>query len=250
MSPSGPNLDDLIRAQRQGVGMSDKQRAANRTRVLSRVLAGGAVGTTVAAKVAAALPAKASGVFAGSWVVRIAVAMALAGAAGGVYVGTRSPPNLAQPHLGAPRAPVARQPAAVEPAAEQPVTPKLASSGSAAPASASSERAQPLRHPPLAASVTPPSLAAEVQLMHDVEAALRANQPQRALALLDQHRGDGFMAEERAAAHVVTLCQLGRSDAARKEAADFLRARPRSPLAARMRSTCAKPIEAAPDRSR
>ena len=65
--------------------------------------------------------------------------------------------------------------------------------------------------------------------MHDVESALSAGQPGRALQLLDDaaksgHGGryGGTMGEERAAARVVTLCRLGRVDDARAEAARFV----------------------------
>src|SRR5262249_41234949 len=93
------------------------------------------------------------------------------------------------------------------------------------------------------------SLAAEVQLLHDVEAALQAGEPARALQLLDAHRGGryaGAMGEERAAARVVTLCRLGRVGEARADAEGFLRDRPRPPLAPRVRSPCAKSNEPAP----
>jgi hypothetical protein len=100
-----------------------------------------------------------------------------------------------------------------------------------------------------ASSASPSLLAADVQLMHDVESALAAGQPERALSLLDARRAShvsGPLDEERAAARIVTLCKLGRGDEARAEAGHFLRDWPRSPLVERVRSTCPKTSDPTP----
>jgi RNA polymerase sigma-70 factor (ECF subfamily) len=87
-------------------------------------------------------------------------------------------------------------------------------------------------------------LGAEAQLLRDADAALRANEPARALALLDRHAAsfpNGLLVEERTAERVVVLCALGRTDEARDLASKFLADHRRSPLAERVRASCASP---------
>jgi RNA polymerase sigma-70 factor (ECF subfamily) len=60
--------------------------------------------------------------------------------------------------------------------------------------------------------------------------------------LLDKHARsfpNGILAEERAAERVLALCALDRMADARAAASAFLRAHPHSPLAARVKSSCA-----------
>ncbi len=64
-----------------------------------------------------------------------------------------------------------------------------------------------------------------------------------ALARLDEHATrfpQGALVEERIAARVLALCSVGRVANARVEAQRFLVARPRSPLAAQVRGSCAR----------
>jgi hypothetical protein len=59
--------------------------------------------------------------------------------------------------------------------------------------------------------------------------------------MIDQHRArfpNGTMVEERESERIVVLCALGRTDEARAAASAFLRDRPRSPLAGRVRASC------------
>jgi hypothetical protein len=87
-----------------------------------------------------------------------------------------------------------------------------------------------------------PSIEAEITALREVHRAVASGEPERALALLDRSpRDNGPLAEERAAARVVTLCQLGRRDEAKQAAEAFLRAHPASPLAARVRKACPEP---------
>jgi RNA polymerase sigma-70 factor (ECF subfamily) len=84
-------------------------------------------------------------------------------------------------------------------------------------------------------------MTAEADLLRGVDAALKAGNAARALAKLDQHRAtfpSGMLVEEREAERVVVLCALGRTDEARAAASVFLRDRPRSPLAGRVRASC------------
>jgi hypothetical protein len=114
--------------------------------------------------------------------------------------------------------------------------------------------------PPRPALAGLPTLADEARLFQDGVAALRAGRPARALALFDGHAliyPDGALAEERAAERVLALADLGRAAEAHAAAAEFLRAHPTSPLAARLRERLGEldarnagaPAGAASDRS-
>jgi hypothetical protein len=90
-------------------------------------------------------------------------------------------------------------------------------------------------------SPTTDDLAAELGLLHDVHRALRAGQPDRALALLDRSATlleRGAMAEQAHAARVSALCQLGRVADARAEIERFVARWPASPLAVRLEGGC------------
>lgn len=95
----------------------------------------------------------------------------------------------------------------------------------------------------LAAPSARDALTAETALLRDAHAALRAHDPARALAILEQHAASfpsGALAEERSATRVLALCDSGRIDQARAEASRFLAAHPRSMHAGRVRaSSCA-----------
>lgn len=83
----------------------------------------------------------------------------------------------------------------------------------------------------------------ETRLLRDAESVRRAGDGARALALLDEHAArfpNGVLAEERAAGRIFALCDLGRLSDATIEAQRFLAERPRSPLAARVRASCAR----------
>jgi hypothetical protein len=243
MNGSAPDLDDLIRAHREGVHLSSEQRGRNRARLLARAAAGAAaaVGTVGASSTAVGAG---TGYAAGALLAKVVIGLFVAGGAGAVYyVGHRSK---------AMQAPVAVEDLARNPVAEQAgdgvvsatpteVPPELAPPPSADSESDGKATSAHRTSKPSVGNAT--SLAAEIQLMHDVETALQAGQPERALQLLDERlsgRYTGAMGEERAAARVVTLCRLGRVEEARAEAARFVHDRPRSPLVERVRSTCAK----------
>ena len=85
------------------------------------------------------------------------------------------------------------------------------------------------------------TLTAELALMRDANAALRAGEADRALAVLDEHRQRypaGVLAEERDAAVVLALCRALRVAEAREAADAFLREHPRSPQARRVATAC------------
>jgi hypothetical protein len=107
--------------------------------------------------------------------------------------------------------------------------------------------------PPKAVEVPPPrpqrsatpawtsTLPAEADLLRSADESFRAGSPALALAALDEHAArfpSGALVQEREAERVVVLCALGRTQDARTAAGAFLRSWPRSPLAARVRSSC------------
>jgi hypothetical protein len=81
----------------------------------------------------------------------------------------------------------------------------------------------------------------EADLLTRADSALKAGDANRALELVNQHASSfpqGVLVEEREAERIVVLCALGRSGEAETLAAEFLRQRPRSPLAPRVRASC------------
>jgi hypothetical protein len=244
MNQRGPSLDDLVRAHRDGVRLDGEQRERGRARLLARVAAGVVASTTVAGTAGGA----AASHFGWALLTKVGIGLVVVTGAGVAYRATRSAhverAAVTQPTV------VANEKRDDDRATAQAVeTAPPESQEASEPALGTRDReearhAAPSAKPGAKASAVSPSLlAGDVQLMHDVEAALAAGQPERALQLLDARRASrasGPLDEERAAAHIVTLCKLGRGDEARTEAARFLRDWPHSPLVERVRSTCPK----------
>lgn len=87
-------------------------------------------------------------------------------------------------------------------------------------------------------------LEAETEALRAAQSALRGGNAARALALLDSQQSryrPGLLQQERAAARVMALCQLGRAAEARAAAERFESNFPRSPLVARVRTSCREP---------
>lgn len=87
----------------------------------------------------------------------------------------------------------------------------------------------------------PPSIEEETALLLGAHGALREGDGGRALLLLDEHARrfpSGALAEERDASRVLALCALGRTGEAKTAGKAFLASHPRSPAAARVRSSC------------
>jgi hypothetical protein len=88
------------------------------------------------------------------------------------------------------------------------------------------------------------TLSREARALADVQRALREGRSAEALALLErqsQQFQGGALGQEREAARVVGLCAAGRVAEAHVAAERFLAANPSSPVAARIRSSCAFP---------
>ena len=93
----------------------------------------------------------------------------------------------------------------------------------------------------LPASAPTNMLARDVRLLRDADLAVKGGDPERALALLDEHaaafpRSD--LEPERSAERVFALCRAGRIDEARSATSAFLRAHPTGPLAVRVKTAC------------
>jgi hypothetical protein len=85
------------------------------------------------------------------------------------------------------------------------------------------------------------SLKAERALLAKATAALRAGDPDAALAAVGEHQKKfphGVLEEERAATNVLALCATGRTSEGKKSRDRFLTAWPRSVHATRVRAAC------------
>ena len=86
------------------------------------------------------------------------------------------------------------------------------------------------------------ALSVEARALAKVERALKEGLGAQALRLVEDQRQQfarGALQPERDAARIVALCAVGRVSDARAAARDFLATSPRSPLAARIRASCA-----------
>jgi len=275
MSKLSPEARALFDAVSDGDGPSNDDRARVRAKLAVRLGAGVAVGTAVGTTVASgsAVAGAKLGVFGGLAMKLLAVAVLAGGIGGATYAATRDPALVAHGGVVQRSVSVTEQvlldraneqreaavtPAEVEPLApaEKAPDPEPPSRPRAAPASAESpESAAP--HAGLATASSPSStpapggaaspaakdsLSEETALLGEAQAALRQGQGEAALRALDRHSERfraGALREEEQATRILVLCQLGRVDEARAAAARFLRDAPRSPMAARVRASCA-----------
>jgi hypothetical protein len=99
------------------------------------------------------------------------------------------------------------------------------------------DEAAPAAAPPAIPAEDP--LIAETRRLREAHGALQAGDAQKALALLGEEGGQ--LGEERAAARVLALCQLGKVAEMEAARAAFLRDHPRSPLASRVGAGCSNP---------
>ncbi|MEM7160104.1 MAG: sigma-70 family RNA polymerase sigma factor [Myxococcota bacterium] len=110
-----------------------------------------------------------------------------------------------------------------------------------APAPPTPAAPPPVAKPTMDAPAAPRSLAAENALLRDAAQALAEGNPAQALALSDRHAKEHAgspMRDISTAMRIESLCALGKQAQARGEAAMFLRRRPKSPMAARVRDAC------------
>lgn len=254
MSELGPEARSILEGGRSGDDPTPEDRARIRASVMRAIAAGGALGAATVAS-----EATAAGGLSLGW--KVLAVLVVVGAVGAGTIATRqqaSAPVQASVAtvVGSPEPPVVRAPSLpVDVAAPPAPSPPAAETTAApsAPARAAVPRQQQPQEPRVAAepaspaapatagpSPPPDTLAAETQRLREAHGALTGGEASRALALLDEESAAGpQLREERAAARVLVLCQLGRVDEARLLAARFLAESPRSPLADRVRASCA-----------
>ncbi|AUX41244.1 uncharacterized protein SOCE26_026540 [Sorangium cellulosum] len=256
MSQLGPLSRSIIEAARNG----DRSTAADRARVRAKLRRSLALGTAVTAGGAAktgfamvsakaALPWGIVALLAPAAVVAALhaapsepEAAARASTAGAVVAGRARAAAAARPAASDDRAPAEspREPAApIEPTEGKKLDP---------PRAASERRTTPGRAPrsaPLGGPEAPRGvpaedpLVAETRRLREVHESLRRGDPERALSLLDAADAGGQeLREERAAARVVALCNLGKTAEGRAAMVDFLRKSPGSPYSDRVRAAC------------
>lgn len=244
-------------------GPSTERRARVKARLTlalasgTAALGGSAAGAELASHVAGGMSGAAKGLVLGSL-------LAWFGAGAAVGVGVSGVVAIAE-HVGArrvepkpsPRAPRAigagPQTAAILPPRSVPVSLPAPTEPVRGPALAAdklplakalSGNAPSLANAPSVANATP-SLIEEAALLGQAERALAANEPNRALESLAEHERrfpEGALREERQAARVLALCELGRTEDARALARRFVTHSPGSVLVPRLRRSCAAPL--------
>jgi hypothetical protein len=274
MSDIGPEGRAVLDGGRDGDDPGPADRARIRAAVMRSIAVGTALGAASATTEAAAGVARA-GLLASGW--KVVAGLVVMGAVGaGLVVSRERPPapsaaRAAGPALPAGLAPTAGPALPVGAVASPPVNESPAASAVPPPAAAAPRASvEPVRSaaaprptsvapppvavepppvgeppptlpaPPAAPPAPPDTLAAEATRLREAHGALQGGDAARALALLDEQGAAGAqLREERAAARVLALCQLGKVDEARAAAARFLQESPRSPLADRVRASCA-----------
>ena len=268
LTPDDENLLDLARG-----GLLPTE--TDRSRVNRKLLAQLGAGTTATFLSTSSAASSAAGL--GGTLVTMKTVLVLivsAGLIGGAVVVTRPsprPPTLSShtsivdvpPSINAsPAAPAVAQPPPLPSPVPTPVTPTapLPATTPAAPQvqARASNVVTPVPPPAVTAPpeepiapVSPsaaPSLPAmsdvseEARLLRRADETLRAGDAPQALSFLQSYEAsfpNGVLAPEHEAERVEVLCALGRTAEARALGATFLRERPRSPLVARVRASCA-----------
>jgi hypothetical protein len=165
--------------------------------------------------------------------------------AGGTNV-TDVEPSRPTPHeaIAASRAVLLAEPEAADastPAEPAPAAPRTVARDSSRPGAAPRSSA-PARVEAESASAAE-ALAQELALLDDASAAASRGEPSQALEVLAEHARrfpHGQLEDARRATRVQVLCDLGRTEDARAEAAALRRDRPDSAVAARTEKTCAR----------
>jgi hypothetical protein len=222
----GPEEKSLIAAARDTHVPSEVQRTRVR-KGLDAKLAAGVATPLLASSTALAMAGK----------IGASVALVAVVGAGSAYVvTTRSEPKTPAAHLRRARLPAV--PTVRTPLAPPPATSAEASEVFHPTAEQPRSPARKREAPP----APPADLAGELALLTEISAATKRGDVAQANELLrtyDRRHRSGQLAEERAAAGIIVLCASGRTQAARSEARRFLERWPRSPLVARINTSCA-----------
>jgi len=204
---------------------TDVQRARVKRALFASVAAGvTATAVTTGAAIAAA-PAPIAKIV-------LSAVLVLGGVGGGVWVGAHSARQTAKPVHAA---------ASVHKAASAPTVVPMLPPEELMPAPAETPVAVVLPHRHVAPARPPGRLQDEITLLAEANAALRASDAPRALALLrdyDARFPHGMLREEVEASRIISHCQLTPGPVAAADASAFLDRHPASPLAPRVRSSC------------
>lgn len=232
-----PFAREIFDRARRAHDPTPDDRARVRAKLAARIGAGA---------VAGAGAAKVAGVTKGT-ILKVVLSIAIVAALGAAFVLRRHAPAPEAPAI---EAPVVQAPAPVAPVTSAASPAASAAESSAEPVAPTVESAAPspsAAPPPVARSARPAAstdLEAEMSLLAGAQAAIQAGDYATAIARLDEHQRQfprGVLSEERLAARVVALCGAGRVAEARSLGASFLAHHPSSPLAPRVRSSCAAP---------
>jgi RNA polymerase sigma-70 factor (ECF subfamily) len=256
-------LSDLVDAARQ-ISLPDVDRSRLRSDIVRRAGAAALAVTVPAATASAAAGGVAAGTAGGTvaatassatggTLLKALAVLSILGAAGGgasFVVRERAKSHVTASVSSASVSPAARVDAPPATAQEetQPAPPEMSTASVVAtppaPIPASPRTAARIASAPrpsaVAASSSAGSLEEELSLIGHAQDALNSGRAASALALLDKHAAlypKGQLAEEREGMRVLANCSLGRPEARRK-ADQFLRSRPQSPLATRIRKAC------------
>jgi hypothetical protein len=223
-----------------GAGTAAAATAAPAGAAATAAGSGAAAGTGVAtASKGAGLFAAISSLSLGTKVVTAVAVSATIGTAG--LLATQAPTTPAK-QIAPIAAPISAQPIAAPIAAPTPTPqPEIAAQPEPEPAPP-----QTVTHKPFAPNTekhevaTPDPLSAELALIERARQGLKSDNPQQALAALNEHGArfpNGVMAQERRALHALALCSLGDARG-NQEAQRFLAQNPGSPLASHLRAGC------------
>jgi predicted lipid-binding transport protein (Tim44 family) len=230
MEPLDPELQSLVAAERREVEptFAERERVA---KSLARRVGGGfgaALGLMTTKAAGAAAVSSSVGL-----ALKLSVALLLAGTAALVVV-----PRLTQRE--ARPAPAARSasptPSHTATLAQTETAPLMPPPE---PPAKTDDAPGPARGSPAARPLPP--LAEEARLLKQAQQALRAGEPQVALASLAEHQRrfpQGQLALERNAARLTALCALGHTPQTLSEARTFLQQHPQSGLSQQVRASC------------
>jgi hypothetical protein len=226
LNPDARRLVDLAR-QARTPGADDKRRIAQRLAV--PLAASAAVGTAVGA-------AQAGTSLLGSVGAKVAALVAVSAVGAAVFVARLRP----EPVVVAGKQAVSAQPFSAPPESSPP--PRVPeASAPAAPAAVESATPPKATAPPSSAKASD-DLAQEAALLHQAQSAWRAGNSAEALVLANQHAKRfprSQLANERDVLRVLSLCKLGRVQAAKDVGARLLRQTKGSPWYQSVAESCA-----------
>jgi hypothetical protein len=230
-----PEARAIVEAGREGDSAGDLERARVRRALFAKIAAGGGAALASSSVAAATAPAAVTATLPLAKLL-VPLAILAAGSVGGTIAWHA---RGAAPTHAAPSAVSAPAPApSLAPPPPIVAPPTVVERPAVAPHHAVAHAARPPRDVP----VTTNRLAEESALLASANAALRAGDSPRALALLDDYDRrypGGVLREEMLATRIIARCELDAAGATAGADA-FLSHHPKSPLASRVRSSCGR----------